>query len=151
MLVEGKLGERKGKIAHAWLAEKDSISDAEQREIDRNIARGANLIAGQARTRARWANGIAIAALMVAIAAVASSKPSVSASLQALGNLVDSAIHDDAAILAECNVHSALAAVLNDIEHVVWVHRDLFATDPNERLELRHTRYPLSERVRLAG
>lgn len=55
-LIEGKLGERKSRIAQAWLAGKDAVSDAEQREIDRNIARGANRIAGQAPTRATWAN-----------------------------------------------------------------------------------------------
>lgn len=71
MLIEGKLGERKGKLAHAWLAERDAVSDAEQREIDRNIAQGANLIAGQARTRATWANVFAGLALIVAIVAAA--------------------------------------------------------------------------------
>jgi hypothetical protein len=68
-LIEGKLGEQKGRIATAWLAEQNAASDAEQREIDRNIARGANRIAGQARTRATWANIFAGSALIVAIAA----------------------------------------------------------------------------------
>lgn len=62
-LTEGKFGDRKERVARAWLEEIDNKSATADRETDRTIAKNA------ARS-ARTANIIATAALIVALAAI---------------------------------------------------------------------------------
>jgi hypothetical protein len=70
-LTEGKFGERKARIARAWLQQHDGQSEQDERELDRDIARSA------ARS-ARTANRVALGALVVAVAALASEAGAVS-------------------------------------------------------------------------
>lgn len=63
-LTEGKFGERKGRIARAWLEHRDGLSEQNERELDREIARSA------ARS-ARTANRVSLGALFVAAVALA--------------------------------------------------------------------------------
>ena len=48
MLTEGRLGERKHKIARARFDKQDTLSEADQREVHRDIAREVNPLAARA-------------------------------------------------------------------------------------------------------
>jgi len=82
-LIEGKYGERKGRIIRAWLAEQDAASDRWQRATDvqiareaNEIARAANVLAARAERRATLANWIAIVAAIIAlVSAIAAVVP----------------------------------------------------------------------------
>jgi hypothetical protein len=65
MLAEGRYNERKSKVVRAWLAEKDALAAAADRDAELAIARDANSHAATANRIARSARNWSIAAVVV--------------------------------------------------------------------------------------